>query len=108
MEVANVSLITDGYIWTVCVKDAKVAGIAADGSLVENVGVKRGDFWDFLSKLELFRWLIFYKVKSSFFSHAIISAFVHYVGFSLSNILYKDLTIVYFCCLCIYMLYFCK
>ena len=65
------SLVIDKYIWIVCVKDAGAAKMDIDRSMVKEYNVKRGDFWDFLSKLELISWLILYEAKSSFFLHAI-------------------------------------
>ena len=84
--------------------DNIIASVA--GSLVGEVGIKAWDFWDFLPKSELISQLIVYESKFSFFLYTIISASVHSVSSSSSNVSCKDLAIVYFYYFCTYILYF--
>lgn len=66
-------------------KDAKADVIAAGWGQKREVGIKAQDFQDFLSKSELFSWLILYKLKFSFSLNAVISTSVYDIGSSLSN-----------------------
>lgn len=61
--------------------------LVAGGVLMEEIGIRAQDFWDFLPKSESISWLILYKSKFSFFLYAIISSFVYFVGSFSSNAL---------------------
>lgn len=71
--------------------------IATNKGQVGEVGVKTRDFQGFLPKLMSISQLILYESKLLSSSNAVISTYIHNIDSSLSNSLYNNLAIIYFC-----------
>lgn len=88
----------NGCMWNASIKSAGAVKVAASRSLVGEVNIRAQNFSGFLPKSESIYWLILYEAKSSFSSHAIISASVNCVSFFSNNTLCNNLAMIYLCC----------